>query len=199
VAEELTLLRRLGLDSSSTLVDIGAGTGQFAIAAATVCRRVVAVDVSPVMLTVLQKKIQAAGLTNIDVINAGFLTYQHHTAPADFVYSRYALHHLPDFWKALALRRLRACIRTGGALRLWDIVYSFDASEAVDRLDAWCETLDETSDDGWTRADIIEHVRDEHSTFNWLLEPMIARSGFEIEETEYSADGIFAKYVARAV
>jgi hypothetical protein len=52
---------------------------------------------------------------------------------------------------------------------------------------------------GWTRADIEEHIRDEHSTFTWLLEPMMERSGFRIEEAEYSPDGIFARYVARAV
>ncbi|HEY7033511.1 MAG TPA: hypothetical protein VH482_19400, partial [Thermomicrobiales bacterium] len=40
---ELADLRGLGLDGSSTLVDLGAGTGGLALAAAPVCRRVVAV------------------------------------------------------------------------------------------------------------------------------------------------------------
>lgn len=54
-------------------------------------------------------------------------------------------------------------------------------------------------DGGWTGADIEEHVRDEHSTFTWLLEPMIERSEFRIEQGHYSQDGIFAGYVcARA-
>jgi hypothetical protein len=42
-------------------------------------------------------------------------------------------------------------------------------------------------------------VRTEHSTFTWLLEPMFVRSGFEIVDAEHSEDGIFAKYVLRAV
>lgn len=42
-----------------------------------------------------------------------------------------------------------------------------------------------------------EHVRDEHSTFTWLLEEMIRRTGFTIEAAEYSDDGIFAKYALR--
>lgn len=29
-----------------------------------------------------------------------------------------------------------------------------------------------------------EHVRDEHSTFTWLLEPMIERAGFAIEQAD---------------
>ena len=43
-----------------------------------------------------------------------------------------------------------------------------------------------------------EHVRDEHSTFTWLLEPMIDRSGFTIERAEHSDDGVLAAYVLRA-
>jgi hypothetical protein len=50
----------------------------------------------------------------------------------------------------------------------------------------------------WARAELEEHVREEHSTFSWLLEPMIERSGFEIVRAERSDDGIFAKYVLRA-
>jgi hypothetical protein len=42
-------------------------------------------------------------------------------------------------------------------------------------------------------------VRDEHSTFAWLLEPMMMRCGFAIEEAVPTPDGILAKYVARAV
>jgi hypothetical protein len=40
-------------------------------------------------------------------------------------------------------------------------------------------------------------VREEHSTFSWLLEAMIERSGLRIEDASYSADGIFAGYVLR--
>lgn len=46
---DLALLRSQGLDETSTLVDVGAGTGTFALAAAPNCKRVVAVDISPVM------------------------------------------------------------------------------------------------------------------------------------------------------
>lgn len=48
-AQEIELLRSLGLDGSSLVVDLGCGTGQFALAVAPLCRRVVAVDVSPLM------------------------------------------------------------------------------------------------------------------------------------------------------
>ena len=195
---EVALCERLGLAEDSTVVELGAGTGQFTLAVAPVCRRVVAVDVSPVMLRLLEQKVGAAGFGNVEIVQAGFLTYEHRGEPADFVYSRFALHHIPDAWKAIALARIHQVLRPGGIFRLWDVVYNFGPGEAEQRLEAWCSTLDGATDaDGWTRADIEEHVRDEHSTFTWLLEPMAQRAGFAVEEAEYSPDGVFAKYVLR--
>jgi len=196
-AEEVLLSQAIGLDPASTVVDIGAGTGQFAIAVAPFCARVVAVDVSWVMLDRLRAKAAGAGLTNLEIVQAGFLSYEHQGRAADFIYSRYALHHLPDFWKAMALERLHRVLRPGGVLRLWDVVYSFDAAEADERLEAWCASASTGSDQGWNRDELEEHVRDEDSTFTWLLEPMIRRAGFHIEEALYSDDGIFAKYMLR--
>jgi ubiquinone/menaquinone biosynthesis C-methylase UbiE len=197
-ASELVLLQQLGLHRHSEVVDLGAGTGQFALAAASACARVVAVDVSSVMLQRLQAKINEAHLSNVEVVQSGFLTYEHRGRPADFVYTRFALHHLPDFWKAVALARVRRIVRPGGVLRLWDVVYDFDPTAAAERIEAWCATGGSSVEGEWSRAELEEHVRDEHSTFRWLLEPMIERCGFAIEEAVYSADGIFGKYVARA-
>ncbi len=193
--EEVALLESLGLNNRSTVVDLGAGTGQFAIGVAGSCQRVVAVDVSPVMLRTLEANAAAAGLINIEVVQAGFLTYDHVGAPADFVYSRYALHHLPDFWKAIALTRIHQMLRPTGMVRLWDVVYGFAPHEAEDGVEAWCATGGTEGTSAWTRAELEEHVRDENSTFTWLLEPMIRRSGFEILQTTYSDNGIFARYL----
>jgi SAM-dependent methyltransferase len=197
--EEVHLLRGLGLDERSVVVDLGAGTGQFTLAVAPHCLRVVAVDVSPVMLDRLRTKVEERRLSNVEAVQAGFLTYDHVGEPADVVYSRYALHHLPDAWKAVALTRMRGALRTGGLLRLWDVVYNFAPEDAEDRLEAWCSTGGDGIVGEWSRAELEEHVRDEHSTFTWLLEEMIARAGLEVEEALYSADGIFARYLLRAV
>jgi cyclopropane fatty-acyl-phospholipid synthase-like methyltransferase len=198
-AEEVLLCQSMGLCGGSTVIDLGAGTGQFAVAVAPLCARVIAVDVSAVMLNRLREKIIEAGLANVEIVRAGFLSYEHRGVPADFIYSRYALHHLPDFWKALALLRMRSMLRAGGVLRLWDVVYSFDPAETEDRLERWCAGAGLDSERDWSRAELEEHVRDEYSTFTWLLEPMLARSGFEVEQAAYSDDGIFAQYVLRAV
>ena len=196
---EVQLLRTLGLDGRSVVVDLGAGTGQLTLAVAPHCARVVAVDVSPVMLERLRTKVADQQLSNVEVVEAGFLTYRHAGAPADVVYSRYALHHLPDAWKAVALTKMRAALRTGGLLRLWDVVYSFGPEDAEDRLEAWCATGGDGIVGEWSRAELEEHVRDEHSTFTWLLEAMIDRARLRVEDVRYSEDGIFARYLLRAV
>jgi ubiquinone/menaquinone biosynthesis C-methylase UbiE len=195
---EVALLCGLGLSKDSVVIDMGAGTGQFALAVAARCARVVAVDVSSVMLDRLRAKITTAGVSNIGVEQAGFLTYRHRGKLADVVYSRLALHHLPDAWQAVALSRVRDMIRPGGVLRLIDVVYNFGPDEAFDRLESWCASASDEFVDAWARTELEEHVRDEHSTFTWLLEPMIVRAGFEIEDVTYTDDGIFAHYVLRA-
>jgi ubiquinone/menaquinone biosynthesis C-methylase UbiE len=194
-ADEILLLQDAGvLGPGSSVIDIGAGSGQFTLAAARVCGRVIAVDVSPVMLAPLREQ---AG-DNVEVVEAGFLTYQHSGEPADLVYSRFALHHLPDFWKALALGRIAGMLRPGGVLRLSDVVYSFEPADVEQRIEAWIEeTMSADVEAGWTRSELAEHVRDEHSTFTWLLEPMIERAGFEITDADYSASGMFARYLCR--
>jgi len=151
-AEEIALLRQLGLTRESLVIDIGTGTGQFAIAAAATGANVVAVDVSPLMLDVLRAKISAAQLSNVEVAQAGFVSYEHAGAPADFVYSRYALHHLPDFWKTVALARAHRILRPGGVLRLWDVVYNFPPAAAEERIEAWCATGGTEVEGQWSRT-----------------------------------------------
>lgn len=143
-ASELALLQSLGLARDSLVVEFGAGTGQFTVVVASACARVIAVDVSEPMLTRLRSKVAELDVSNVELIRAGFLTYEHVGRPADFIYSRYALHHLSDFWKALAFIRLRRMLRAGGVLRLWDVVYDFAPADAEARIEAWCATGGDT-------------------------------------------------------
>jgi ubiquinone/menaquinone biosynthesis C-methylase UbiE len=195
--EDIALLCGLGLGRPSTLVDLGAGTGTLALAAAAACARVVAVDVSAPMVAAMRDKAARLGVTNLECVQAGFLGYEHTGSPADLVYTRHALHHLPDFWKAIALERIASMLRPGGVLLVRDLVFAFDPSDATRSIEAWFGAASESGDDGWTRAELEEHLRHEHSTFSWLLEPMIERAGFEIERAVYDTLGVRAEYVCR--
>jgi hypothetical protein len=101
--------------------------------------------------------------------------------------------------KAVALDRIRAILRPGGIFRLWDVVFNFQPSEAAERIEIWCAMGGSTMHGNWSRSELEEHVRDEHSTFTWIMEPMAERCGFTVDSADYSSDGIFAKYNLRRI
>ncbi len=177
-----------GLDSTSAVVDLGAGTGQFAIPAARRFGHVTAVDVSPAMLAALRAKAKAAvgqaGPPRLECVRGGFLSYSP-AEPVDGVYTRHALHQLPDFWKVVALRRITDMLRPGGVLRLLDLIYDFGPGETDTVFADWFAHAAPDPAAGYTAADYAEHIRTEHSTFRWLLEPMLAATGFEITDVSY--------------
>jgi SAM-dependent methyltransferase len=167
------------------------------VAAAPYCRRVVAVDPSPPMLAAARERVAAEGPKNVDLVEAGFLTYEHEGEPSSLVHSRNALHHLPDFWKGLALVRVHDLLSPGGVFVLRDLVLSFEPGEAEDRIEAWLAAAASSPAEGWTRSELQEHLRTEHSTFSWLLEPLLEHAGFEIRDAVHDR-GLHSTYVCVA-
>jgi SAM-dependent methyltransferase len=186
-SDDIETLLALGVGTTSTVVDFGAGTGAFALAIAPHVARVVAVDVSEPMVAVMRAR-------GVEAVRAGFLSYEHKGDPPDAIYTRNALHHLPDFWKAVALDRLAGLLGPGGALLLSDLIYSFEPREADSVIDDWLAAAPDDPATGWTAAELGEHVRDENSTFTWLLEPMLDRVGFEVRERELHPTRMYAYY-----
>ena len=187
----LELLRRHGLGPAATLVDLGCGTGLLAAAAASEAGRVVGVDPSAAMLEVARRRSDS-----VEWVETGFLTYAHEGDPPQLVHSRHALHHLADFWKGVALARSHALLAPGGVLVLRDLVHDFEPVEADRAIEAWLAGAAPTPAESWTRDELEQHVRDEHSTFAWLLEPLLVHAGFEILERDLHG-GIYATYVCR--
>lgn len=185
-AADIAALRARGLNGTSVVVDLGAGTGQFALAAAWHFGRVVAVDVSGAMLAAIREKAAAisAPLPPLEYAQGGFLSYSP-DGPVDAVFTRHALHQVPDFWKAIALSRIAGMLRPGGVLRLRDLVYDFQPDEAPGIFSGWLASAAADPSDGYTAADYAEHIRTEHSTFRWLLEPMLTAAGFQVADVTY--------------
>lgn len=88
-----------------------------------------------------------------------------------------ALHQLPDLWKQQALLNAAAMLRPGGTFYLRDVVFSFPPSEAASHLQHWIDTAGRPSGDGFTKADFETHVREEFSTYTWILEGLLDRAG----------------------
>jgi SAM-dependent methyltransferase len=185
VDADLDELAARGLDRTAALVDLGAGTGRLALAAAKRFGRVVAVDVSPAMQRLVRKRAAGAGLANLSCVRAGFLSYEHTGSPVDAVCTRNALHQLPDFWKAMALERIAGLLRPGGVLRLRDLIFDFRPGDAEEVIGRWLDQGASDPSRGYTREDFAEHLRTEYSTFRWLFEPMLAAAGFEIVQVGF--------------
>lgn len=195
-AEDIAVLRRYGLNDTSTIVDLGAGTGSFTVAVAPIARSVIAVDPSPAMLARLRQRLAEERLRNVTTVEAGFLTYDHAGGPVDVVFTRNALHQLPDFWKVVALRKMAAMVRPGGVLRLRDLVIDAAPDQVEATIEAWMARAVDDPARGYTAAEFAEHLRLEFSTFTWLLEPMLEQTGFEIVDREVRAS-IYAAYTCR--
>jgi ubiquinone/menaquinone biosynthesis C-methylase UbiE len=191
--EDISLLLAHGLSEDSVVIDFGAGTGQFAVPAARHFGRVVAAEISPAMRDVLRERAATQGLASLECARGGFLSYEHTGAPADAVFTRHALHQLPDFWKVLALRRIASMLRPGGILRLHDLIYDCAPDQTETFLESWLAGAAKDSAVAYTRPELAEHIRTEHSTFRWLFEPMLTAAGFEITDSSFRSS-VHASY-----
>lgn len=188
-----TIVKLLELDSKSTVIDMGAGTGAFALHAAKHCRKVYAVDVSLAMLERCWEKGEEMGLSNVLYCHGGFLTYNHEAEPADAMVSIASLHHLPDFWKLVGLARAVEMLKAGGRFFLFDIVFPSAARDMGGRLDAWVRSIAlQSGPELAAEAEI--HIRKEYSTYDWVMEELLKRAGFEIDSAEYD-NGFQATYI----
>ncbi len=187
------IIKRLSLDSASTVIDMGSGTGAFALNAARSCHTIYAVDISPAMLEYCRGQAEREGLENILFRQGGLLTYEHDAEPVDAIVCVAVLHHLPDFWKATALSRCREMLKPEGRLYLFDIVFPSTGTGLPLKIDKWIEDIGILADSRLAEEALI-HVKDEFSTFDWIMEGIIGQSGFRIDAAEYAA-GFQTTYV----
>ncbi len=191
-SETEKIIESLHTTQDQTLLEIGCGTGEFTIAAAGRCKKIIAADVSLPMLEFARQKAKKLDVKNIEFHNAGFLTYEHSGEPVDAVVSQLALHHLPDFWKMIALRRICALLKQGGRFYLKDTVYTFDINNYEDFFNRFIEFFRNAAGDEMA-VDAETAVREEYSTLGWIMEGLIERAGFNIDKKEYF-EGFMAVY-----
>lgn len=187
LVDDRELIERLGISAGHSVIEFGCGTGSFVLAAAEVGAAVIAVDISQSMLKFAQTKANELGISGIEFVQSGFLSYSHSEAPVDFIVTKFAFHHLPDFWKTVALQRLHAMLKSNGKFYLEDVVFSFNPQDYEAALENWIERVSSDSGDGFSRADFEIHIREEYSTFGWMLAGMLKQVGFQVEEANYYA------------
>ena len=185
--ENEEILGYINASKNHIVVEFGTGTGEFAVEASQHCSKIYAIDVSSSMIEFARKKAEMKGRENIEFHNAGFLTYEHIGEPVDVVVSQLALHHLPDFWKSIALRRIYKMLKLNGKFFLKDVVYSFDTDNYNDIFNNWVDKIKQVIGYGDTAETTI---REEYATLGWVMEGLIKKAGFHIDDISYREDFI---------
>lgn len=190
-AECASILDAIGVTPQSVVVEIGTGTGAFAIHAARCCAHVYAVDVSTFMLEATRSKADRAELQNITTCHAGFLTYDHQGLPADAIVTSMAFHHLPDFWKGIALDRMNQMLKPGGLLYIHDVIFAKD--DVATNISRWIDKLGSIGGQQ-LGEEVATHIREEFSTFDWIMDGLLERSGFRVLSKNME-EGVIGTYL----
>jgi 2-polyprenyl-3-methyl-5-hydroxy-6-metoxy-1,4-benzoquinol methylase len=177
-------LTMLGVKRGWRIADIGCGNGVLACEAALMGAEVDAIDISPAMLALTEiytRDRRAAVRTQ----PAGLLSFAYAPNSYDLIVSEFTLHHLPDFWKAVALSRIFAALKPGANFYLRDIVYTGLPDGAERSVEQWADFNIKNHD--LARDSVITHMRDENSTFAWVMERMLTELGFSLLSADYHA------------
>src|SRR5207302_8674104 len=116
-----TALSMLGVQRGWRVADIGCGNGVLACEAAMMGAEVDAIDISPAMLALANIQARDRKVA-IRTQLAGMLSFAYHPNSYDQIVSRLTLHHLVDFWKAVARARIYAALKSGSNSYLRQIV-----------------------------------------------------------------------------
>ncbi len=188
--ESNAVLDNLGISKNDVLIDFGSGTGTFAIQAALRCEKVYAVDVSQAMIDYTKTKAERAGVSNIVFCHCGFLNFEHDGPSPDFITTTFAFHHLPDFWKGIALHRIYDLLKPGGQFFIHDVIIK--EHNAIENIASLIEKLAEAGGD-FLQHDAEGHFREEYSTYDWIMDELLSRAGFKIK-SKHVQDGVIGTY-----
>jgi ubiquinone/menaquinone biosynthesis C-methylase UbiE len=191
------MLDFLGLSNTQdmSIIDLGCGTGASIFFASKKFKKVFAVDVSDAMIDQARKKAASENVKNVNFQIGGFLSYRHNSQAVDVIITKHAFHHLPDFWKQIALFRINKMLKLNGIFYICDVVFNLGPNNYKGKIDKWIDGFGEFAGKE-IRSEVETHIRDEFSTFNWILEGMFARAGFEIDNKR-SYDGFVSEYLCR--
>jgi len=177
-------LSMLGVRAGWRVADIGCGNGVLATEAALMGAEVDAVDISPAMLALAEVYARDRRAV-IRAQPAGLLSFAYEPNSYDLIVSEFTLHHLPDFWKAVALARIFAALKPGASFYLRDIVFVSMPDGSERGVEQWADFNIKNHD--FARDSVVSHMRDEYSTFGWVIERMLTEVGFILVSADYHA------------
>lgn len=177
-------LEMLGVRKGWRIADIGCGNGVLATEAALMGAEVDAIDISPAMLA-LAEIYARDRRARVRTQSAGLLSFAYQPNSYDLIVSEFTLHHLPDFWKAVAISRIFAALKPGASFYLRDIVFVGMPDGAERSVEQWADFSTKNHD--FARDSVVAHMRDEYSTFGWVMERLLTEAGFTLLSADYHA------------
>src|ERR1700749_1899125 len=155
-------LTMLGVQRGWRVADIGCGNAVLACEAAMMGAEVDAIDISPAMLALAEIHARDCKVA-IRTQSAGLLSFAYQPDSYDLIVSEFTLHHLPDFWKSVALARIFAALKPGASFYFRDIVFVSMPDGAERGVEQWADFNIKNQD--FERDSVVTHMRDEYSTF----------------------------------
>lgn len=157
---------------SLAAIDLGCGSGQLAIPLAREGHQVLAVDIAPTMLKILEKKAANSDISSITTKCVSLEDLDLPSGSYDLVVSNYVLHHLSDLQKQKVVEKSYAWLKPGGKIIIGDMMFGRGGT-AEDRkiIASKMMKLAKLGPGGW-----------------WRITKNIFRFTFRIQEKPVSAD-----------
>ncbi|WP_139489413.1 MerR family transcriptional regulator [Brevibacillus dissolubilis] len=147
-------------------LDIGTGTGNLVKRFTHLTRQMSATDQSTEMLRLCKEK-----NPSVETKLGNFLALPYLDHQFDFVVSTYALHHLTEEQKVLALTECKRVLKPGGRFAIADLMFADEASRSAQ--------LDELKQRG--EHSTVESIEDEHYADRTRLSEAARQLGFTVQ------------------
>ena len=135
--------------------------------AAKKCKQVFAIDISDEMLKYARNKAEVLHIKNIEFVNSGFLNFESDPSSIVIITTTFPFHHLPDYWKGIALKRMNQLLRPGGIQYKKDVI--IEEKIIIMNIQKFKNKQIELVGD-FLREDAVLHFKEEYSTYDWVMD-----------------------------
>lgn len=165
------IVQTIQLDKHAICADIGIGTGNLGAKFSAKGIHVIGIDQSEKMLEICKEK-----HPEIEVHYGHFLALPLLDQQVDTVISSYALHHLPDSEKLLALTEITRVLKPNGQICIADLMFLDKAHRN--------EFMNKLREEGNTEA--LESIEDEFYADRSLLVNWLEKHGYEVKTVMFN-------------